>query len=299
MQIQSISSSNNQNNVSLRASGSKLYADNKTVQVYDGSALKIYDTSKEASLKTKIGVGLTTLAGIAGAMFLVFKNKGKNLEGIKEVKSIGDYFHNLTHIVYKDTDKDGKETYAVEKLVAGLAAGSVGGGLLGGILFDKKENFKAKIRESIIQMVGNIFTPLVCVSFFNRKFEKLLLPKLKLNKTGNNVAKVASSAAFLLSAIFLGNKVGNLINQKLFNIDDNRKLKVSDMSPHIDDTCLAISLVAPQNEIGAVISRFIPMALMVAGYSTGVAQERPDRALAFREAETQKRMEKYSNKAIS
>lgn len=41
-------------------------------------------------------------------------------------------------------------------LVSRLAICSVGGGLLGGVIFDKKENIPAKIRESIIQLVGNI-----------------------------------------------------------------------------------------------------------------------------------------------
>lgn len=230
----------------------------------DGSAFKVYDEHKKAPMKVKLGVSLTTLAGVATAMFITFKSKKLQLKNIK------DYWHNLTHIKYD------KEKQEVEWLVGRLAIGSVGGGLLGGILFDKKENMKAKFRESIIQLIGNIATPLLCVSLGSRGFEKYLNPKIinKFNLTGKiskEIPKILASTGFLVSAIFLGNKVGNFINRKLFRDNDNRKLKLSDMSPHIDDACLALSLVA--SDSSSVISRFIPAALMIAGYSTGVAQE--------------------------
>lgn len=258
MSLQVVSNSNI-NNTNMVSKPSKITNS-------DGSAFKVYDAQEKAPAKVKIGVFLTTLIGVAAAMFATFKSKKL------PVNSVKDYFSNLVHIKYN------KEEEEVEKLVGRLAIGSVGGGLLGGILFDKKENRKAKYREAIIQLIGNIFTPLLCVSLGSRGFEKYLNPKivkgLNLKGKAQEIPKIISSAGFLVAAIFLGNKVGNFINQKLFNVNDNRKLKLSDMSPHIDDACLALSLVA--SDSSATISRIIPAALMVAGYSTGVMQERPE-----------------------
>ena len=231
----------------------------------NGSAFKIYDEEKKAPAKVKSGVFLTTLAGVAAAMAITLKGKGYKFS---------EFFKGLTHVTY-----DSKKA-EVEKLVGMLSVGSVGGGLIGGALFDKKENMNAKYREAIIQIVGNIATPLACVAGGLRvfkRFEPKIIQSMKLTGKMEKIPNLIVSAGCLVAGIFLGNKVGNIINEKAFHIKDNRKIKLSDMSPHIDDACLAISLVAADSSVGPVVSRFIPAALMVAGISTGIAQEKPER----------------------
>lgn len=224
----------------------------------------------KASNKVRIGVLLTTAAGVAIAMARTFKKKELPMNNIK------DFFHNLAHIKY-DNEKN-----EVEWLVGRLAIGSVGGGLAGGLLLDKKENRKAKYREAIIQLVGNILTPLACVDLGMKGFNKFIDPKLqkalKLSEKTRSIPGMAASAGLLGVAIILGNKVGNYLNAKLFRVNDKRKLKLTDMSPHIDDACLALSLVPSENSstIGTYLKRIIPAALMIAGYSTGTAQKRPN-----------------------
>ncbi|MFA7658216.1 MAG: hypothetical protein WCY19_02150 [Candidatus Gastranaerophilaceae bacterium] len=229
-----------------------------------------YVERKNVSNKVKIGVFFTTLAGVAAAMAVTFKSKGIKANNLK------DFLKGLTKITY-----DPKK-FEVEKLVGRLAVGSVGGGLIGGAIFDKKENMKAKYRESIIQLIGNIGTPLLCVSagchLFEAHFEQKVIKALNLGEKAGKIPKIVVSAGLLIAAIFAGNKIGNVINEKVFKVNDNRKLKISDMSPHIDDACLALSLVA--SESSQVVSRIIPAALMVAGISTGVAKERPERLQA-------------------
>lgn len=217
--------------------------------------------------RVKIGVMATTLIGIAAVMAMVFKYKKIPFN------SPAKFFKSLTTITYKEKSNE------VAALVAALATGSIGGGLIGGAIFDKKENMKAKYKESIIQAVGNVGTPLVCVFFGVKYFEKKLEPKIinkfrLKSKVARGMPGVIVSALCLLTGIVAGNKVGNLINEKIYKIKDKRKLKPSDMSPHIDDACLAISLVAPQNALGAAITRLIPAALVVAGFQTGIAQEK-------------------------
>lgn len=249
----------------------------------DSSANTPNEQEKKSN-KLKVGVFFTTLAGVSTALALILKTKGYSLNpskifktpvkkwGIFGAEYKGEEFEKLKVKSIKDFLKK----YPVESLVIGTALGSVAGGLVGGKLFDKKDNMKAKYRESIIQLVGNVATPLACVALGGRLFKDKLSPKIiekfKIkNKTIKMIPEMVASAGFLLVGILLGNKIANKINQNIFNVNDKRKIKLSDMSPHIDDVCLAASLIAPETSI----SRFIPAALMIAGFSTGIAQEKP------------------------
>lgn len=248
----------------------------KMDDIANGSALRVYDMQEKAPTGVKVASFLGALCGIAGAMYFVFK-KGKNLEGIREMKGIKDYFHNLTHVKYIDEDKSGKNTFVIEKLIGALTAGSVGGGLIAGGLADKKENFGAKIRESVIQVVGNITTPLVFVvgglRLFERFGETKIQDKFKLSGKMKGVPKVVVSGLCLAAGLYAGNKVGNCVNHHVFHNDEQRKIKLADLSPQIDDGCVAASIVASTGKIGEYVGRVIPVAMLVPGFSTGVAQE--------------------------
>lgn len=237
--------------------------------VSNGSAFKVYDEQQKASNKVKVGVFLTTLASVGVATAIALKLKGKLTNPFKTpIKQWG-----LFSVEY--TDKD------LPKLVVGVGGSSIAGGLIGGAIFDKKENMKAKYREAVIQAIGNIATPLACVAGGLALFKKHLEPKI-LNKLAENghTGKIAkgmpnaiASGIFLIAGIISGNKIGNYINKTFFKVDDKRKLKLTDMSPHIDDVCLSLSVTLGDKV--AFISRLIPAALMVAGFSTGIAQEHP------------------------
>lgn len=238
----------------------------------------------KASTNLKAGAFLTATAGTGIAYAIMLKKFGYSTNIAKALKTpLKDWS------IFKV--KFDEEKAQVQKLVGALAVGSVGGGLLGGIAFDNKENYNSKFRESIIQMVGNIATPLACVWAGMAGFKKLepsiekFIPKLKsanAQKFLKGVPSVLATGASLVAGIFLGNKVGNVINKNAFRVDDNRKIKISDMSPHLDDLCLAISLVAANskfganNKVGDTIARFIPAALVVAGVTTGIAKEKYD-----------------------
>lgn len=222
---------------------------------------RIYQNHKQASTKVKTGVMLTTLAGIAATMAVAFK--------LKKIpfNSPSKFFKALTTVNYKDGE--------VEKLISGLAIGSVGGGLLGGAIFDKKENFKAKCREAIIQLVGNIFTPLICVLGGGHIFKSLEKQYPSILIEGAKKTKALKAVALAVSlgiGIILGNKTGNAINKKAFGCDEQRKIKATDMTPHIDDLCFAVSILAKEIKF---IPRLIPLAFVIAGFSTGTAQETP------------------------
>jgi len=180
-------------------------------EILDGSAFRVYESQEKAPNKVKVGVALTTAAGILGTMAGVFYVKGKPF------KTPSKFWESLTTIEYKNTETE------LPKLVLALGLGSLGGGLLGGALFDKKENMKAKYREAVIQMVGNIAIPLAFVMCGLKAFGKLeeKFPKALPEKAIKTRAlKAIVSIGCLIPAIFIGNDVGNYINKKHFFCDD-------------------------------------------------------------------------------
>jgi len=240
--------------------------------VSDGATLEVYEMHEKAPTKVKVGVLATTLIGVATAMALTFKSKKLEFKNPKE------FFKHLKTITYE------KDNHELEWAVGRLAVGSVGGGLIGGMLFDKKENIKAKVRESVIQLIGNIGIPLSFVAGGMHLYEKHIEPKYikQLVKKGINekskaakIPSVIGTIGCLVAGIFAGNKIGNAINKYIFHSDEKRTLKISDMSPHIDDLGIASTFVVPPDHpCGKIIARFVPAALTVAGYSTGIAQEK-------------------------
>lgn len=282
-------SSRNLNQPSQNSKNSQSQQNPQTLQSFknmdfgDYSAWVLPEVPERASNKLKLGVFCTTLAGVATALAGVMKFRKIPFNGAELLK--GNFKKcGLWNIDYK------------EKEILAVAAGSILGGLTGGMIFDKKENRNAKLRESIIQFIGNVSIPIGCVSGSLHLFEKI---KPDINKQTSKVhienhihnetlktgakeikksgPKAIITALGLVVGIFLGNKVGNLINEKMFHVKDNRKLKPADMSPHVDDVCFALSMAGDGKGFIQYVSRIIPAALMISGYSAGITKERPDR----------------------
>ncbi|MCQ2789693.1 MAG: hypothetical protein MJ229_04855 [bacterium] len=247
-----------------------------------------YSKQPEASKKVKAGVFATTLLGVSTATALCMKGKGFNISNKEGI------LNGLKKLEY--------EGY----VVPAIAAGSIGGGLLGGALFDDKRNMKAKLREAAIQMFANVLIPLFCVEklggLFKSKVKNPIMKKMNLPLAGENLPKKARVVAGLFdigslvfslgSAMVLGNKATNLMNEKIYNIRDDREVKVADLSGHVDDTCLALSRAfdktSPIGAVSSKISRIIPAALLVCGYSSGVVQEWPDDVKELRKVDPSK-----------
>lgn len=258
--------------ISPNNNSSNMLATTPTKSNENLSSFSSHNNQEKAPTKVKIAALTGTVLGITAAMAWTFKAKKLPLN---------KFFHNLVTITYKKPEEEGGKIIGdMEKLIGRLAIGSVGGGFLFGALADKKENLKAKARESIIQLVGNIFTPILCVDAGLRLYEKFAENKIlahikSTSKSVRGLPKAGFSILCLISGLMLGNKVGNTINAKAFNVDDKRKIRMSDLSPQLDDVCVAVGFVAKGGDIGKVVSRFIPLAFTFAGYDTGTAQENP------------------------
>lgn len=213
------------------------------------------------------GVFLTTALGVATGVAIALK-RGKCLD--KPAKVFSGRLKFLNPFMKVDYDW---------KNVIIMAGSSILGGITGGAIFDKKENFKAKCREGIIQMGGNILIPLACVGGGSALYDKFLaqkvINKFKLSSGKAQIPGILVAAVTLAAAIFFGNKTTNFINEEIYHIRDDRGVKFADMSGHLDDTCLAISNASKDGIISKIASRAIPLALLVCGYSSGVMQEWP------------------------
>lgn len=220
----------------------------------------------------KIASGVCAAAGVFTALSIIAKrhgipflskNKIPNLLKLKTWKE--------NHIEFKPWE------------IIGLAGGSVAGGLVAGITMDP-EHKKAKIREALQQMVGNIMIPICCVTLGSNLYKKyenhLQLPTIKSNtkiaKAANKTLKALPPATATLGSLAIGilggNWVANMMSKKALQAQEERKIKISDFAGHIDDICLATMLVAPKNNIGKVAAKIIPFALTVPGYETGIKQ---------------------------
>lgn len=241
--------------------------------------------SDEPMTKEKIGTAAMAALGVATSVAMIAKHQKFSLSPSRIAKTpIKDW------AIFKIADENNPKMKvlkfeAPQILLMGL--GSVLGGLAGGAIFDKKENFGAKCSEAVNQLLGDVSIPLGFVAvptILYKKFEKLAkteTPHIKLQKvskfiTGNKFLRVLCptviSGTSLATGIIAGNKVSNAINEKVHGIKADRGIKITDFAPHIDDVCLAITLMAENSPIGSIISKFVPIALTVAGIETGKAK---------------------------
>ena len=152
-----------------------------------------------------------------------------------------------------------------------------------------KEHSKAKKREVLSQLLGDVIVPISCVwagAKVFKHYEKTLqsiMPKFKdeaktikkvLNTISENIPNAIATLGSLGVGIIAGNKVSNEINEKLYKMKVERGIKATDFAPHVDDLCMSISMVNEGSTFGSLLGRVIPLALLVPGYETGTAREK-------------------------
>jgi hypothetical protein len=234
------------------------------------------------NLKAK--VALTSAIGVATSLALIAKSQGFSLKPSSIKKTpIKDW------AIFKITDENRPDEKIMKfgwKEIMGIGLSSVAGGLTGGALFDKKENMTHKFQEAVNQLIGDITIPLSFVALPTmayKKFEDLALKKTKhtglqnISKyiQSNKVLKILCptliSCSSLAAGIIAGNKVSNKLNEHFTGKKTERGIRITDFAPHIDDVCLAITLMASNSPLGDIVSKFVPVALCVAGIETGTA----------------------------
>ena len=242
-----------------------------------------YLEHEDLTPKQKAVIFGTSALGMALPLAFLSKKAGFSLNPAKILKTpIKDW----ALLKYKPVDKilDFDEGW---KIIS-VATGSVAGGFAGGMLVDK-EHSKAKKREVLSQLLGDVIVPISCVwagaKLFKHHEVKLqsLMPKFKdgtktikkvLNTISENIPNAIATLSSLGVGIIAGNKVSNEINEKLYNMKVERGIKATDFAPHVDDLCLSISMVNSGSTFASLLGRVIPLALLVPGYETGTAREK-------------------------
>ena len=187
-----------------------------------------------------------------------------------------------------DKKNPAKKLVELEEIeILELAGASVLGGLASGIALDDKKYKKSKFRESVSQYLGNILVPVACVGAISRIYKKYKpqilerVPQIKetgkFSKTFNKVLKgIPFSVATITSlgiGIVAGNRVSNILNEKVFGKKVERKIKGSDFAPHVDDLGMAVSLMADKSKFATFITRTVPAFLCVPGYKVGTHRD--------------------------
>ena len=244
-----------------------------------------YLEHEDLSPKQKAIILGTTALGMALPLAFWSKRAGFSLNPVKIFKTKNP-FKDWALLKYKPSNKI-LEYDDAAKIIT-IATGSVAGGYAGGMLVDK-EHSRAKKREVLSQLLGDVIVPITCVWAGAKTFKHFekplqsLMPKLKdaekgfkkvLNTISENIPNAIATLGSLGVGIIAGNKVSNEINEKLYNKKVERGIKASDFAPHVDDLCLSISMVNSGSEFGTKLGRIIPLALLVPGYETGTAREK-------------------------
>ena len=172
-----------------------------------------------------------------------------------------------------------------EKDVLLIGASSILGGLAGGLIADNdKENITPKLREASQQFVGNTLFPVSFIAMGNKLLEKtnFQLPKFKSTSKFANIANVALGAlprmittgVALASGTLVGNKLMNVINDKICGEKQKHTIEAEDMLMHSDDVCLATTfLFKDAPKIASVTNAILPATFLVAGAKSGMQQK--------------------------
>ena len=210
---------------------------------------------KKVLLSSAIGSG----AGIMCSVSMVYKLK-KNMNSALKFKNI---------------------TYN-EKDILAIGAGSVTGGLVGGLASDKDKNNRVpKLREAAMQFFGSLLSPLIILSGANKLLEKseIKMPEIqgssKIIKSANvlisALPKITVTILSLIAGMNIGNKIMNKVNNKIFGQDENRKVHASDYLVHADDICIGANLLFKDaKQITTITSRLLPVSFILAGTKSGI-----------------------------
>ncbi|MBQ9246636.1 hypothetical protein IJ182_10260 [bacterium] len=171
-----------------------------------------------------------------------------------------------------------------EKDVLLIGAGSVLGGLTGGLLSDEnKNNVKPKLREASQQFFGSLMCPIGILAVANKQLEKsgFKLPQVNSSIKGAKAINVVLAAlpkivvtmGSLVAGMEIGNKIMNKVNNKIFKEEVKHDVHASDYLVHADDICLAANLLLKDaKSISVITSKALPATFILAGAKTGMQE---------------------------
>lgn len=208
-----------------------------------------HDSAKNSGYKPSEKALITGMSvlGVAASLALLARGAGHSLKPSKMIKNIKNSY-------LATADFEAKEVIA-------LGAGSCLGGLAAGCIIDKdKNNRKAKLRESLMQ-IGNVSIPILTVHLMTQNIFK------KASEGVRAFAGLGGVAIGVVAANLIMNKINNIIFHE--KNGEGRGVKVTDFSAHLDDVVVAAHYIAPKSKIVHAIGRIVPAALVIPGIEVG------------------------------
>lgn len=200
--------------------------------------------------KTKAAALCGSVLGLSCAVAGISKGRGNKIP----VQNFKAYIKSLQNLEFDEKD------------VILLASSSISGGLLGGVMTDGK-NAKAKVKEGVVQLVGNYIFPSLFVGGAI-KLNKFLFSKYNVKNT--KFLKILFGGAGLVSGVISGNKVSKIINKYLFKEKTDRPLTINDWLLQGDNVCLVASMSGSGSKIAKAASKIIPPLHIMPGYFVGI-----------------------------
>ena len=143
-----------------------------------------------------------------------------------------------------------------------LCVASTVGGLSAGILVDDKKHRKAKLKDSVNQLVGNTFVPFGFLALSN-----------KITKPLPKIWQTIIGIGTLIATTFLGHNVANKINEKVFKEDSGYKCTFKDFAGDADDFVFAASTVMGSKWLYKLTATVCPVTYMTHGFLAGCRQQ--------------------------
>lgn len=143
-----------------------------------------------------------------------------------------------------------------------LCVASTVGGLAAGILVDDKKHRKAKLKDSVNQLVGNTFVPFGFLALSN-----------KITKPLPKIWQTIIGIGTLIATTFLGHNVANKINEKVFKEDSGYKCTFKDFAGDADDFVFAASTVMGSKWLYKITATVCPVTYMTHGFLAGCRQQ--------------------------
>ena len=143
-----------------------------------------------------------------------------------------------------------------------LCVASTVGGLAAGILVDDKKHRKAKLKDSVNQLIGNTFVPFGFLAISN-----------KITKPLPKIWQTLIGIGTLIVTTFLGHSVANKINEKIFKEDSGYKCTFKDFAGDADDFVFAASTVMGSKWLYRITATVCPVTYMTHGFLAGCRQQ--------------------------
>ena len=143
-----------------------------------------------------------------------------------------------------------------------LCVASTVGGLAAGILVDDKKHRKAKLKDSVNQLIGNTFVPFGFLAISN-----------KITKPLPKIWQTLIGIGTLIVTTFLGHSIANKINEKVFKEDSWYKCTFKDFAGDADDFVFAASTVMGSKWLYRITATVCPVTYMTHGFLAGCRQQ--------------------------